>query len=904
MKRRALAAVISATLFPSLPALAQLEEVVVTAQKREQSLQDVPISITAIGGERIQDAAINSFNDLDNYVPNFQVSENAIATSITMRGISVGANQSFEQSVGTFVDGVYLGRMRQIRLGFFDLAQVEVLRGPQSVLFGKNTLAGAVNIRSASPDVGGPAAGRFAVSYESNEGRVYEGWAQASLTDTFAVRVAARDRSDDGYLDNAFLSVDPTVLPSAPQTDEQIFRISTRWEPTESTQVDLKYLKSNHDRKGATSFITKFEATENLGALDAAGFALNGLLYPTAPVGQYFRSAYSIGGAALSGTQIDVGGPGERLEGTDTENEEWSLNIAHEFDNGLSLSYTGGYSEYEFEDGLDADWGPLRFVGRSDDQRFDQTSHELRLSGGGDNLYWTVGVNYLESTQEIDRLTVLDGTFGAPATVAAVFGVPTAFAYSPTQLDNLLGPGVGINTPAIPTPNGAVSLANLGGFQQVTAGMPGVTMFNQMGGLADWEQDTESRAIFAQVSYDITDTLNLTAGLRYTEEDKDVIAITDITYDSASRVGAGITDGGGIATAVDNASIGPGMNLGAFLGHGLLGSLLGRYETDFVESRTTDQVLPGVSLSWTPNDTSSYYVTYSEGFKSGGFNAAIDQDPVFAEVNGSRVALRDQPGVGFEFDDETGWSLEIGGKHTLLDGDMTLNWNIFTSEYEDQQVSTFQGTGFVIANAGSSISNGLEVAMQWQVTDEFSVIAAVGLLDAEYDKFEAAACTAGQLSAVRGLGDDPTAFDDINSMSPVTSAQGCRQLFDATGAAAGQAQDISGGPLGSDYSGSLIFEYKRPISADMVWFTQVDVNFTDGYFMTGDLDSNSYQDALELYNFRTGLRTENWTVMAYGRNITDELYATGGADLPVASGSHFIYSGTTAIYGLTLAYEF
>ena len=216
MKRRALAAVISATLFPSLPALAQLEEVVVTAQKREQSLQDVPISITAIGGERIQDAAINSFNDLDNYVPNFQVSENAIATSITMRGISVGANQSFEQSVGTFVDGVYLGRMRQIRLGFFDLGQVEVLRGPQSVLFGKNTLAGAVNIRSASPDVGGPTAGRFAVSYESNEGRVYEGWAQTSLTDTFAVRVAARDRSDEGYLENAFTSVDPTVLPSMP----------------------------------------------------------------------------------------------------------------------------------------------------------------------------------------------------------------------------------------------------------------------------------------------------------------------------------------------------------------------------------------------------------------------------------------------------------------------------------------------------------------------------------------------------------------------------------------------------------------------------------------------------------------------------------------------------------------
>mgnify|MGYP007000205155 CR=1 len=96
---------------------------------------------------------------------------------------------------------------------------------------------------------------------------------------------------------------------------------------------------------------------------------------------------------------------------------------------------------------------------------------ELRLAGGGDNLFWTVGLNYLESTQFINRLTVLDGTFGAPATVAAIFGLPTAFAYSPAQLDNLLGPGVGINTP-VPTFGGA-SLANLGGFASVTPGMPG-----------------------------------------------------------------------------------------------------------------------------------------------------------------------------------------------------------------------------------------------------------------------------------------------------------------------------------------------------------------------------------------------------------------------------------------------
>ncbi len=895
MRKKILLAAVGAPLLLSAVSVhAQLEEVVVTAQKREQSLQDVPISITAISGERIQEAAINSFNDLDNYVPNFRVSESAVATSITMRGISIGSNQSFEQPVGTFVDGIYLGRMRQLRLGFFDLAQVEVLRGPQSVLFGKNTLAGAVNIRTASPDVGGDLSGRFAMSQESYDGQIYEGYLQGSLSDTFAVRVAARERSDEGYLDNKFADEFPAGFSSAPQSEEQIFRISSRWEAGENTQVDMKYLYSDFERIGATSFITLFQPTANLPLLDGANYALNGALFPNAPLGQYYRAGYSIGGAALSGNQLDVGGPDERLESTQTENEEWSLNISHEFESGMGLTWTNGYSEYNFEDGLDADWGPLNFIGRSDDQQFDQSFHELRLAGGGGKLYWTVGVNYLESTQSIDRLTVFDGTFGAPATVTAIFGLPTALAYSPVQLNNLLGPGVGINTP-IPAFGGA-SLANLGGFPNVGPGMPGVTMFNQQGAMLDWSQDTESQAIFAQVSYDLSDTLNLSLGLRYTEEDKDVVAVTDLTFDSTARAGAGLS-AGGIATAVDFSDIGPGMNLGAFMGHSLFGSLVGRYESDFSGSRSTDQLLPGVALSWTPNSDSSYYLTYAEGFKSGGFNAASDQDPEFAIVNGRRTALRSQPGDGFEFDDESGWSLELGGKHTLLDGDMLLNWNVFTSEYQDQQISTFQGTGFVIANAGSSISRGLEVDMQWQISDEFKLIAAVGLLDANFDKFEGAACTALQDSAIQGLG-------ALTSSSPVTSADGCQQLFDATGAPAGRSQDLSGAQLGSEYNGSIILEYTTPINQDMMWFTQVDANFTDGYFMTDDRDPIDYQNGFQLYNIRAGVRTENWMVMAYGRNIGDKLYATGAADLPLHRGSHFIYSGTTAIYGLTVAYEF
>ena len=135
---------------------AVLEEITVTAQKRAENLQDVPISMTALNGERMEEAGISSFSDLSSLVPNFEIAENAVNTIITMRGISVGSNQSFEQSVGVYTDGVHYGKSRQIRSGLFDLEQVEVLRGPQGILFGKNTLAGAVNVTTAEPVIGDP----------------------------------------------------------------------------------------------------------------------------------------------------------------------------------------------------------------------------------------------------------------------------------------------------------------------------------------------------------------------------------------------------------------------------------------------------------------------------------------------------------------------------------------------------------------------------------------------------------------------------------------------------------------------------------------------------------------------------------------------------------------------------
>ena len=143
-----LAAVSLAT--QSLTAGAQvLEEVIVTAQKRAESLQDVPISMSAIQGEKIQDAGIPNMAALADYVPNLHIADAAVNTNIYMRGVGSGNNQGFEQSVGMYIDGVYMGRGRQYRAAFLDVERVEVLRGPQGTLFGRNT-APATNSKDRS----------------------------------------------------------------------------------------------------------------------------------------------------------------------------------------------------------------------------------------------------------------------------------------------------------------------------------------------------------------------------------------------------------------------------------------------------------------------------------------------------------------------------------------------------------------------------------------------------------------------------------------------------------------------------------------------------------------------------------------------------------------------------------
>lgn len=859
---------------------AELEEVIVTAQKRAESLQDVPISMTALDGERMEDTGVRSFADMSSYVSNLEIKENPVNTIITMRGIDIGSNQSFEQSVGIYVDGIHYGKSRQVRTGLFDLQQVEVLRGPQGILFGKNTLAGAINVTTASPVIGEETNGKVSVSRETHYGDILEGNINTSLSDTLAVRFAFRDQESDGYLDNSF---EDARSPTTPTTDEEIWRISALWEPNENTSVSLKHTQSDFVRVGSNSVITQFSPLENLGQADTMMYAVMGATHPafasisTADSDSPYRDDIVPGSLALAQYMgKDLDGTEDRLAGTDTEIDNTSLNIEIDLANGYTFTSVTGIANYNYQDGIDADFLPLTFIGRSDHSDYKQTSQEFRIASPSDRDFsFVAGAYATSSEQEIDRLVVFDGTLGVPNVMRLVTGQgdpsagnPSFLAFSAEQLalGALMQAGVTDPTPAQIAGTAASAAV------QAQLGIEGATMWNQLGRLSNWKQDTDSWAVFFQGTYQLTDELSLTAGVRYTEEDKKAHAAADL-----------ITDFTGLTTPSTNTMLAK-----------LMGSLFESYAHVFDEERSTDQLMPAFNLQWRPSDTTQYYVSYSEGFKSGGFNAADDQNPKFLADG---TILRTVPGTGFEYDDETAKSFEIGGKHTLLDGAMQINWAAFSSEYEDQQVSTFVGLGFVVANAASSDSQGLEVDIAWQATDQLRLGANLAVLDANYASFPGAACTAEQGSALLGLG-------DLTSDSPVTSALGCQQQFLGNGEAAGSSQDLSGGPLGADYSGTLTADYVMPLSSGNTWFIGMDINFTDGYLMTGDQDPVDFQESYEKINFRTGINGDNWNLMVYGRNITDEMTATGGADVPLAGGSHMRYLAPGVIWGARASYKF
>jgi len=234
-----------------------LGEVVVTAQKREQKLQDVPISMEVVSGERLSDFATNDFKQMVKFTPNVSVETTAGNDTIYIRGFgSPPANFSFDQAVSLYMDGVYAGRNRQAQAPFFDLARVEVLRGPQGALFGKNTPAGAVSIVSAGPTSSFEGSVTALYNFEL-EGPEVSGYVSGPISDKIGARLAVKLLDQDGYIKNRATGHDD------PGNKMALARLTLRFAPTEDFDYTLKTEYSDRQVKGGLTVSSPLTTSQN-----------------------------------------------------------------------------------------------------------------------------------------------------------------------------------------------------------------------------------------------------------------------------------------------------------------------------------------------------------------------------------------------------------------------------------------------------------------------------------------------------------------------------------------------------------------------------------------------------------------------------------------------------------------
>ncbi len=434
-----------------------LEEIVVTAQKRTESLQDVPLAVSALSGGKLADAGLRRIEDLKNYVPSLFMTETAVGNNISIRGVFSGVNPGFEQSVGTYVDGIYRGRPQQTRAPFLDLARIEVLRGPQSILFGKNSVGGALNISTARPTAEFEAVVSALYEPEYDE-REFYGALSGPLSDRLRARLAVRHHETDGHIDNLTLGGR-----SEPARENTMARLWLEWNATDVLKLGLKAELSEFDAVGRQLEIVDEQPIP-------AGRPFAGLTYA-----QVLRAL------GQDASVLDTAPDWRRSANGDSSRndaKEFVFNVDWQLGD-YTLTAITGHSRYDFDEQCDCDFtggnvftGPLA-------EKFDQTSQEIRLaSPAGGLLEFLVG-GYFETADLEYRDTI--------------------------RIDS--------GSVLVPLLN-ARSLPPL-----VPAGVLGNAVSNTAAPRV-FRQDSEAYAAFAQLTWKVAPTLRATGGLRYTHEKK------------------------------------------------------------------------------------------------------------------------------------------------------------------------------------------------------------------------------------------------------------------------------------------------------------------------------------------------------------------------------------------------
>jgi len=749
---------------------AAVEEVVVTAQKRPQTLSEVPISLAALDSELLENTGIDDFTMAADFIPNFSFLQgfDRSEVAVNIRGLTSGtSNPGIDPSVGFFLDGVYIARAAALTGKLLSVDRIEVLRGPQGTLYGRNTSAGAVNIYTKEPADG------LEGEIKAGFGNYGEYTVSGSLSSPFADQAG-------GFLLSAFYTEGDTWLDNAATGD-----------PLGKREDFGLFGKLVYDATDLLSLQFTFDYSENTttAANVVGAFQKNqadiGTVFST--VGMLYRQSLMTGNPALAragdalsrnvrfvqDVPVDTFdrevGRSDEPQADDLEQLGFAVELNYDLPFG-TLTSISSWRESEDFASIDPDLSPIDLFLTSVRNEDEQFSQELRLASTGDGRFnYLLGLYYFDSEFTVDTQTA----FGVP-----LFG----------RFNALMPPN------PITTPQKANSVTS---------------------------QETQASALFGQLSWDLTDTVTITYGFRFNDEEK---------------------------SSVINQDPDRGLNPTSRIPFPLQFPVLVGLESEVSD----EDFISTLNLNWEFGQASNIYVTYAEGLKSGGINASI-----LLNTN------------SLTFEKETSTNFEVGFR-SRLDSGLRLSAAVFFTDFDDLQIQTFDPTNpanILVTNAGAAEIRGVEADMFYPFSDAFEVNAAVAYNSSEYkDTRFPGGFRLGQIPQLPGV-----------TLQLPFDAMRMLVLREASGQTLSRAPEWSAS-IGAQFNFDLTANISGALRAD---YSYSGGQFLDAILSPqSEIDSYSVVNVRAILF----TADEAWRVSIYANNVLDEDYYTQLIASPGAAG--------------------
>ncbi len=785
----------------------EIDEIIVFAQKKEQTLQEVPLAVTVVDGDTITEANISDIIDLQSVVPTLRVTQLQTSgnTNFVVRGFGNGANNpGIEPSVGVFVDGVYRSRTSAALSDLPNLERIEVLRGPQSTLFGKNASAGVVNIVSRAPDpldLEGQIRTNFSITAGSDALTQFRSQLEMGVTEDIAIALSGFSNTRDGYFLNRELGT------TINERDRFGIRADVSYIPNDTSSYRLIIDADEADEKccGVINLVN--------GPTAAAVLAVGGNLVPE---NAFNRSNFY----DFDPTNV-------------IKNKGISLTAEFELANGMQLTSIGSFRDHSRFENADVDFTSAQLVEQNTvNADLETLTSEVRLTGTMDDLDWMVGFYYFSEelaydttltwgTDMRDFVNILagGGLFTAETTLSPVLGLPVGTFFAKGQGDSIMS-----------------------------------------------GQDDTTMSLFAQGDYQLSDQVTLTAGVNLTDVQKDAflrqshdnifsqLDFVEIGFGGAfqgitglaptpaniAAVPAAAAAASGISTTACSATNPPPAcnSLLAFQPLQLLPQVVPFPNSVESGSSSDSQATWTLRLAYDWTDSINVYGSIATGFKATSWNLSRDSRPTAANIAALTASGEIVPNTNAltRFaDPEESTVIEFGLKGSW--GRNYLNVAVFNQEIDGFQSNLFLGTGFALLNAGKQTAMGIEVDSLWAPSSNFILSFSGIWMDPEYDSFV--------------FGQGPTGPVDLSGAQPA----GIHELsFSLSGT---YMFDIN-----SDWAGSIRANYLYEDDVQVVENVTAAAASREVGTLNGSITAR-YQDNLEISLWGRNITGDDYLLSAF-----------------------------------------